>query len=86
MIEKIAQLSDIHIRKTISRHDEYQIVFNNLYKSLKEKKPDRIVIDGDIVNDYLDLQTEQLILVSNFLYKTELKITFLSKFLLSASG
>jgi DNA repair exonuclease SbcCD nuclease subunit len=67
MIETIAHLSDIHIRKTPTRNEEYEIVFKNLIASLKEKKPDRIVIVGDLVHDYIDLQGEQLIMASNLL-------------------
>lgn len=66
-ISRIAHLSDIHIRKTPTRNEEYQKVFDNLIKSLTEKKPDRIVIVGDLVHDYLDLQGEQLIMANNFL-------------------
>lgn len=67
MINKICHLADIHLRKTPTRNEEYSIVFKNLYKSLKKEKPDRIVIVGDLVHDYLDLQGEQLILASDFL-------------------
>ena len=67
MISTIAHLSDIHIRKNPNRNEEYKKVFEELYKSLRQKKPDRIVIVGDLVHDYLDLQTEQLILASDFL-------------------
>lgn len=67
MINTIAHLADIHIRKTPTRNAEYEHVFKNLIKSLKRKKPSRIVIAGDLVHDYLDLQGEQLILASNFL-------------------
>ena len=67
MVRKIIQLADIHIRKSPSRNEEYQKVFENLYKSLKEQKPDRIIIVGDLVHDYLNLESEQLILASNFL-------------------
>ncbi|MFW6243178.1 MAG: metallophosphoesterase, partial [bacterium] len=66
-IKKIAHISDIHIRKTPTRNVEYEIVFKRLIKSLKIKKPDRIVIPGDLVHDYLDLQGEQLILANNLL-------------------
>jgi DNA repair exonuclease SbcCD ATPase subunit len=66
-INKICHLADIHIRKTPTRNEEYQLVFNNLLKSLSKNKPDRIVIVGDLVHDYLDLQGEQLILASDFL-------------------
>lgn len=69
MIKKIAHISDIHIRKLPTRNKEYEFVFNNLFKSLKEQNPDRIVIVGDLVHNYLDLQGEQLILASKFLNK-----------------
>ncbi|MFW6242796.1 MAG: metallophosphoesterase family protein, partial [bacterium] len=67
MVEKIAHISDVHIRKSPARNNEYYEVFEKLYKSLKEKNPSRIVITGDIVNDYIDIQSEQLILLANFL-------------------
>ena len=67
-ISKIAHMADIHIRKTPTRNEEYQQVFNNLIKSLKKEKPDRIVLVGDLVNDYLHLEGEQLILANKFLY------------------
>ena len=67
MIRTITHLADLHIRKTPTRNEEYESVFTELIKSLSEKKPDRIVIVGDLVHDYLDLQGEQLILVHNLL-------------------
>ena len=67
MIGKIAHLADIHIRKTPTRNAEYEIVFKNLIESLTNEKPDRIVIVGDLVHDYLDLQGEQLIMASDLL-------------------
>lgn len=67
MINKIVHLADIHIRKVPTRNDEYEKVFKSLIDSLSEKKPDRIVIAGDLVHDYLDLQGEQLILASDLL-------------------
>jgi DNA repair exonuclease SbcCD ATPase subunit len=66
-ISSIAHLADIHIRKIPTRHEEYEQVFNNLFKSLKEKKPDRIVVVGDLGHDYLDLGPEQLVLAKKFL-------------------
>ena len=66
-IIRIAHLADIHIRKVPTRNDEYEKVFNNTIKLLKKEKPDRIVVAGDLFHDYLDLQSEQLILASNFL-------------------
>ncbi|MFW5847579.1 MAG: AAA family ATPase [bacterium] len=67
MIKRIIHLADIHIRKSPSRHEEYRSVFKRLYSSIKKQKPDRIVIVGDLVHDYLDLQGEQLVLASEFL-------------------
>jgi hypothetical protein len=66
-IEEIAHLSDVHLRKIPRRNAEYEFVFNNLYESLRKRKPQRIAIVGDLVHDYLDLQGEQLILASHFL-------------------
>jgi DNA repair exonuclease SbcCD ATPase subunit/DNA repair exonuclease SbcCD nuclease subunit len=67
MISKIAHLADIHIRKVPVRNEEYEFVFKNLIKSLQKEKPDRIVIAGDLVHDYLDLQGEQLIMAHELL-------------------
>lgn len=67
MIEKIAHLADIHLRKTPTRNEEYEKVFKNLIDSLTIEKPDRIVIVGDLVHDYLDLQGEQLIMAHELL-------------------
>lgn len=66
-IKKIAHLADIHIRKSISRHGEYRAVFKNLYDKLRQDKPDRIVIVGDLFHDYIKLEGELLILASEFL-------------------
>jgi len=43
---KIAHLADIHIQD--NRRDEYVAVFNRLYESLRQQKPDIIVVAGDI--------------------------------------
>ena len=67
MITRIAHLADIHLRKSPTRNNEYTHVFDNLIKSLRKEKPDRIVIVGDIVHDYLALGTEQVILARNLL-------------------
>lgn len=67
MIKKIVHLADIHIRKSTARHQEYRLVFNSLVTQLKEEKPDRIVIVGDLFHDYIKLEGELLILSSEFL-------------------
>lgn len=66
-ISRIVHMADIHLRKTPTRNEEYQEVFERIIASLKKEKPDRIVIVGDLVHDYLDLQGEQLIMAHNFL-------------------
>jgi len=66
MIKKVANCGDIHIPKKLERHSEYREVFEKFYKKLKEQKPDRIVITGDIYNDFIDLENEALILVGEF--------------------
>lgn len=66
-INKIAHIADIHLRKSPNRNVEYSEVFENLFKSLRIENPDRIVIVGDLVHDYLDLQGEQLILAKSLL-------------------
>jgi DNA repair exonuclease SbcCD nuclease subunit len=67
MIKKIAQIGDIHIRKSLERHQEYREVFNKLYKDLINKKPDRIVIGGDLYDNFIDIEGEALILAGEFL-------------------
>ena len=47
MNNTIAHVADLHIRFG-SRHEEYKTVFNRLIKDLKEQKPRRIVVAGDI--------------------------------------
>lgn len=60
-------MADIHLRKVPTRNAEYVEAFSNLYTSLRNSKPDRIVIVGDLVHDYLELQGEQLIMGIDFL-------------------
>jgi len=63
----VAQIADIHLRNIPTRNVEYASVFANLYKSLRKDKPSRIMINGDLVHDYLHLEGEQLILASDLL-------------------
>lgn len=46
---KFAQISDVHVRSA-SRHDEYSIIFEELYAKLKDIEPDHIVLCGDIAH------------------------------------
>lgn len=63
---RIAHLADVHIR-LYKREEEYKYVFDQLYKSLRQEKPDRIVLCGDIVHSKISLSPECVESVSNFL-------------------
>jgi len=65
MVKTIAHLADIHIRK-LHRFVEYRQVFKNLYKQLKDLKPDVIYIGGDVVHGKLDTSPEEVRMVANF--------------------
>jgi len=67
MVNIVCHIADIHIRKSPARHEEYKKIFQKLIKELKTKKPDRIVLVGDLFHDYIDLQPEATILAAFFL-------------------
>jgi len=60
---KIAHISDVHIRK-LKYHKEYREVFEQLYKKLREEKPDIIVNTGDTFHTKLDLSPEAVQMMS----------------------
>jgi DNA repair exonuclease SbcCD ATPase subunit len=62
----IAQLSDIHIRYG-SRHDEYKTVFQRTINDLKEIKPRRISITGDVFHIKITLSPKAIQLAGWFL-------------------
>lgn len=57
---KCAHISDIHFR-SLKRHDEYRIIFENIFEKLNELKPDVIFIGGDIVHSKTQGITPELI-------------------------
>lgn len=67
MIKKIAHLADIHIYSKIDRHEEYRIQFEKTIQSLKIKKPDLIVIAGDLFHDFINISNEAKVLAGEFL-------------------
>jgi len=67
MIKTIAHFADIHVYKSLDRHDEYRKVLQQVYKKLEEQKPDRIIVAGDTYSDYIDLEGEALILIGEIL-------------------
>jgi len=60
---KIAHVSDIHIRK-LRYHKEYKVVFEELYQSLRDEKPDIIVNTGDTFHTKLDMSPEAIKMMS----------------------
>lgn len=72
MIKTIAHLADIHVFKSLDRHDEIRKVLNQVYTNLEKQKPDRIVVVGDTYNDYIDLEGEALILIGEMLNRFSL--------------
>jgi len=64
---KFAHIADTHIRN-LKYHKEYKEVFNNLYKSLKEKKVDYIVHCGDIAHTKTQISPEFVEMCSDFLF------------------
>lgn len=63
---RLVQLGDIHIRNNV-RHEEYKKVFEKLYKSLRENKPDAIIITGDLFHQKTELTGNSIVMASNFL-------------------
>lgn len=63
---KIAHLADIQIRFG-SRHSEFREVFKRLHKDLKDLKPDRIVVAGDINHHKINISPGSFELFSELL-------------------
>jgi metallophosphoesterase superfamily enzyme len=66
-IKNIVHLADIHIEKSTNRHEEYEGVFETLYISLEKRKPDRIVLVGDLFDDKLETSNEMYIIATKFI-------------------
>src|SRR3990167_2200697 len=63
---KICHISDVHIRN-ITRHKEYNSIFFDLYKILKNIKPDLIVFCGDLAHNKTHISPEYVQIASSFL-------------------
>jgi len=69
MVEVIYHIADIHIPNNISRHEEYNEVFKEVYKKLKEDNKEKlIVICGDLFHDKTMIKPETLILAKSFIF------------------
>lgn len=62
---KCAHISDVHFR-SLKRHDEYRIVFENMFKKLRNLDLDAIFIGGDIVHSKTQGITPELIDILNW--------------------
>lgn len=68
MSVKIAHLADIQVRYG-KRHDEFQTVFQRTLEDLRQQRPDRIVLAGDIFHDKVKLSPSSIELVSRFMFE-----------------
>lgn len=62
---KIAHIADVHIRN-LKYHDVYTQIFEDLYASLREHKPDAIVVCGDIAHTKTQISPEYVRMASDF--------------------
>ena len=65
---RIAHFGDIHIHN-LQRHEEYRIQFDKIYNKLKEQKPDRILIAGDLFEKFVEISNEAKTLAGDFLHE-----------------
>jgi len=63
---RFAHISDTHIRN-LKYHKEYREVFSQLYKNLREQKPDYIIHCGDIAHTKTQISPEYVQMCSDFL-------------------
>ena len=63
---KIAHLADTHIRN-LKYHEEYKLVFEKIYKTLQEEKPDYIIHCGDIAHTKTQISPEFVEMTARFL-------------------
>ena len=64
---KIAHISDTHIRN-LKYHYEYKLAFEDLYKKLRQMKPNVIVHTGDIAHTKTQLSPEFFQMCTSFLH------------------
>lgn len=68
MISKIVHLGDYHIHNQ-QWHERYEIGNQFIYKTLEEKKPDRIVIVGDLFENFIQISNEAKSFAGKFINK-----------------
>lgn len=67
-VDQIFHVADVHIRN-YKRHEEYEEVFERLYREIDDRKTDNslIVVAGDIVHSKTDMSPELIDMVTGFL-------------------
>ncbi len=63
---RLAHVSDTHI-KNLKYHDDYRACFEQMYKILREEKPDYIVHCGDVAHTKTQLSPEFFQMCTSFL-------------------
>jgi len=63
---RIAHISDTHIRN-LKFHKQYKVAFEDMYKQLRELKPDYIVHCGDIAHRKTDISPELIDMTNDFI-------------------
>ena len=63
---RIAHISDTHIRN-LKFHKQYKVAFDDMYKQLRELKPDYIVHCGDIAHRKTDISPELVDMTNDFI-------------------
>ena len=65
---RIAHISDTHIRN-LKFHKQYKVAFEDMYRQLRDLKPDYIVHCGDIAHRKTDISPELVDMITDFLRK-----------------
>lgn len=63
---RIAHIADTHI-KNLKYHQDYKLVFEQLYKELRDREVDYIIHCGDIAHSKIDISPEFVEMCSDFL-------------------
>ena len=63
---RIAHISDTHIRN-LKFHKQYTVAFEDMYRQLRELKPDYIVHCGDIAHRKTDISPELVDMIKDFI-------------------
>jgi len=66
MIRKVAHFADYHVHND-KWHDRYDIGNDFIFKKLEQEKPDRIVLEGDLYENFILISNEAEVFAGKFL-------------------